>query len=102
MDDANAPELLSLPYLGCCDLRDPLYQRTRQFVLSSGDPLFFTGRAATGVGSPHTGLEKIWPICMGIILRALTSLDDREILQCLKWLRDTARHGLHPRVLRRE
>jgi hypothetical protein len=26
---------------------------------------------------------------MGIILRALTSIDDREILQCLKWLRDT-------------
>ena len=87
MDDANAPGLLSLPYLGCCNLRDPLYQRTRQFVLSSSNPYFFTGTAATGVGSPHTGLEKIWP--MGIILRALTSVDDREILQCLKWLRDT-------------
>jgi uncharacterized protein len=87
MDDANAPGLLSLPYLGCCDLRDPLYQPTRQFVLSSSNPYFFTGKAATGVGSPHTGLEKIWP--MGIILRALTSVDDREILQCLKWLRDT-------------
>jgi len=87
MDDANAPGLVSLPYLGCCDLRDPLYQRTRQFVLSSSNPYFFTGTAATGVGSPHTGIEKIWP--MGIILRALTSIDDREILQCLKWLRDT-------------
>jgi hypothetical protein len=87
MDDANAPGLVSLPFLGCCDLRDPLYQRTRRFVLSSSNPYFFTGTAATGAGSPHTGPGAIWP--MGIILRALTSVDDREILQCLKWLRDT-------------
>ncbi len=87
MDDANAPGLVSLPTLGCCDLHDPLYQRTRKFVLSSSNPYFFTGTAASGVGSPHTGLKSIWP--MGIILRALTSIDDREILQCLKWLRDT-------------
>ena len=26
---------------------------------------------------------------MGIILRALTSTDDNEIRQCLRWLRDT-------------
>jgi uncharacterized protein len=87
MDDANAPGLVSLPTLGCCNVRDPLYQRTRQFVLSNSNPYFFTGTAAKGVGSPHTGLKNIWP--MGIILRALTSVDDREILQCLKWLRDT-------------
>lgn len=87
MDDANAPGLVSLPTLGCCDLRDPLYQRTRKFVLSNSNPYFFTGTAATGVGSPHTGIGMIWP--MGIILRALTSIDDREILQCLKWLRNT-------------
>lgn len=29
MDDANIPGLLSLPYLGCCRLDDPVYQRTR-------------------------------------------------------------------------
>lgn len=95
MDDANAPGLLSLPYLGCCDLRDPLYRRTRQFALSGSNPYFFTGTAADGVGSPHTGVGKAWP--MGIILRALTSIDDREILQCLKWLRDTTAgtHFIH-------
>ncbi len=87
MDDANAPGLLSLPYLNCCSVNDPLYQRTRKFVLSDANPYFFTGSAASGVGSPHTGLDYIWP--MGIIMRALTSTDDREIVQCLKWLRDT-------------
>jgi hypothetical protein len=87
MDDANAPGLLSLPYLGCCDMRDALYQRTRQFVLSGSNPYFFKGSAAQGSGSPHTGTGKIWP--MGIVLRALTSTDDRETVQCLHWLRDT-------------
>jgi len=87
MDDANAPGLLSLPYLECCSLSDPVYQRTRSFVLSGDNPWFFRGSAAEGAGSPHTGAGYIWP--MGIILRALTSSDDKEILQCLRWLRNT-------------
>lgn len=87
MDDANAPGLLSLPYLGCCRVDDPRYQRTRKFALSESNPYFFEGNAASGVGSPHTGLGHIWP--MGIIMRALTSTDEQEIAQCLKWLRDT-------------
>ena len=29
----------------------------------------------------------IWP--MGIMYRVLTSLDEQEIRQCLRWLRDT-------------
>jgi len=87
MDDANAPSLLSLPYLGVCDARDPLYQRTRQFVLGGSNPYFFKGTAAEGVGGPHIGLGQIWPL--GITLRALTSNDDTEIATCLRWLRDT-------------
>ena len=87
MDDANAPGLLSLPYLDCCDIADPAYQRTRRFVLSRDNPYFFHGTAAQGVGSPHTGLGQIWP--MSILMRALTSTDDMEIRQCLRWLRDT-------------
>ncbi|MGH9608010.1 MAG: glycoside hydrolase family 125 protein [Terracidiphilus sp.] len=87
MDDANAPGLLSLPYLECCDLNDPIYQRTRQFAVSPSNPYFFQGTAAQGIGSPHTGLGKIWPL--SIILRALTSNDDNEITMCVKWLRDT-------------
>jgi meiotically up-regulated gene 157 (Mug157) protein len=87
MDDANAPGLLSLPYLECCDAADPLYQRTRQFVLSGAKPYFFRGKAAEGVGWPHIEMGQIWPI--SIILRALTSTDDKEIGMCVRWLRNT-------------
>jgi meiotically up-regulated gene 157 (Mug157) protein len=88
IDDANAPGLLSLPYLGYCSLTDATYMRTRAFVLSRSNPYWFRGSAASGVGSPHTGLGYIWPL--GITLRALTSTDDQEIVQCLKWLRNTS------------
>jgi meiotically up-regulated gene 157 (Mug157) protein len=87
MDDANAPGLLSLPYLGCCSIDDPIYRRSRQFVQSDANPYFFRGTAAEGVGGPHIGLNMIWP--MSIIMRALTSTDDAEIRQCLRWLRNT-------------
>lgn len=90
MDDANAPGLLSLAYLKCCSVNDPMYKRTRAFVLSDSNPYFFKGKAASGVGSPHTGIGYIWP--MGIIIRAFTSTDDQEIVQCLRWLRDTTAH----------
>jgi meiotically up-regulated gene 157 (Mug157) protein len=87
MDDANAPSLLSLPYLGCCDRNDPVYQRTRELVWSERNPYFFKGRAAEGIGGPHEGLRMIWP--MPIILYAQTSNDPAQIRQCLAWLRNT-------------
>ena len=87
MDDANIPGLLSLPYLGCCALDDPVYQATRRRALSESNPYFFRGTAAKGIGGPHEGLNMIWP--MAIITRALTSTDDGEIRQCLLWLKTT-------------
>lgn len=90
MDDANAPGLLSMAYLKCCSVDDPLYKRTRAFVLSDSNPYFFQGTAASGVGSPHTGMGYIWP--MGIIVRAFTSTNDQEVVQCLRWLRNTTAH----------
>lgn len=87
MDDANAPGLLSLPYLGCCNIGDPVYQRTRARVLSPANPYFFEGKAASGIGGPHEGLNMIWP--MSIIMRALTSRNDSETIQCLRWLKAT-------------
>ncbi|WP_430387905.1 glycoside hydrolase family 125 protein [Dyella sp. 20L07] len=87
MDDANAPGLLSLPYLGCCDRAEPIYQRTRERVWSAHNPYFFKGSAAEGIGGPHEGLRMIWP--MSIVMYAQTSSDPAQIRQCLRWLRDT-------------
>jgi uncharacterized protein len=87
IDDADAPGLVTLSYLESCTLVDPLYRRTRRFALSDSNPYFCRGKAAVGVGSPHEGINTIWP--MSITYRALTATDDREIHQCLLWLRDT-------------
>lgn len=87
MDDANVPSLLSLAYLGIHHPSDDIYQRTREFVLSSDNPWYIRGQAGEGIGSPHTGKENIWP--MSVIMRALTSRRDEEILFCLKQLVDT-------------
>jgi hypothetical protein len=96
MDDANAPGLVSLDYLGCVAASDrALYQRSRAFALSDANPYFFRGSAAEGVGGPHIGLGYIWP--MSILMRAMTATEDAEIRQCLRWLRDTTAgtHFMH-------
>ena len=87
MDDANAPGLLSLPFLGCCSASDPLYQRSRGFALSSDNPYFFRGKAGEGIGGPHIGLGYIWP--MSIMMQAFTTSDAAEIRSCLYTLRNT-------------
>ena len=87
MDDANVPSLMSLAYLGIHQPGDEIYKNTRKFLLSENNPYFLKGKAAEGQASPHTGKESIWP--MGIILRAMTSTDDREIVNCLKMLKTT-------------
>ncbi|SCV68737.1 BQ2448_858 [Microbotryum intermedium] len=84
-DDANLPSLLSLPFLGYCDNTLPLYVSTRSLVLSPRNKWFFCGSAGTGIGGMHLGLNFIWP--MSIIMRALTSDDDHEILECLDMLK---------------
>ena len=87
MDDANVPSLLALPYLGAATTDDPLYQSTRRLILSDDNPYFFRGTAGEGIGGPHVGLDMIWPL--GITMRALTSIDDAEILYCLGMLKTT-------------
>jgi meiotically up-regulated gene 157 (Mug157) protein len=87
MDDANVPSLLSLPYVGSCAPGDPLYRASRAFVLSEDDMYFYSGRAAKGLGGPHSGLNMIWPL--GLIIQAITSEDDREIAACLAALKST-------------
>lgn len=85
MDDANIPCLLALPYLGCIKADDEIYLNTRRFILSRDNPWYFEGKIAAGIGGPHVGEDMIWP--MSIIMRAMTSNDDNEIIQCLKWLK---------------
>jgi len=87
MDDANVPSLMSLAYIGACKTTDPIYSQTRRFLLSDSNPYFLKGKAAEGQASPHTGKVRIWP--MGIILRAMTSTDQTEIVQCIRWLKGT-------------
>ena len=87
MDDAGMPGLLAMPYLGSVAATDPVYRNTRAFSLSEDNPFFYRGTAAEGLGSPHAGLGMIWPL--GIIGRALTSSDEKEIAGCLAALKGT-------------
>lgn len=87
IDDADAPGLVTLAYLESCTLEDPLYQRTRQFALSDSNPYYCHGNAGEGVGSPHEGIDTIWP--MSITYRAITANNEQEIRHCLRMLRDT-------------
>ena len=84
MDDANLPSLLGLPLFGFTDMKDQLYLNTRALLLSDSNPYFFHGSAGEGIGGPHVGPGRIWP--MSIIVRALTSDDDQEISTCLATL----------------
>jgi meiotically up-regulated gene 157 (Mug157) protein len=87
MDDANVPNLLALPFLGCVSVNDPIYQNTRRLVLSLANPYFFRGKVAEGIGGPHIGFDYIWP--MSLIMRASTSTDSDEIAYCIQTLRNT-------------
>ncbi|GDX24865.1 hypothetical protein LBMAG10_15300 [Actinomycetes bacterium] len=84
MDDANVPNLLSLPFLGVCAVSDETYQATRGYILSPDNPYYFSGSVGSGIGSPHTGDGTIWPI--SLIIQASTSNNDQEILDCLRVL----------------
>lgn len=87
MDDANSPSLLSAPYLGYVKPDNEIYQNTRKFILSHSNPWYFEGSAAKGIGSPHTGTDKIWHISLA--MQALTSTDDEEIKECIRMLTTT-------------
>jgi meiotically up-regulated gene 157 (Mug157) protein len=87
MDDANSPNLLSIPFLGYRDISDPIYRNTRKFILSEDNPYYYKGTAATGIGSPHTPSGNVWP--MSIVMQALTSDNHHEITDCLNILAHT-------------
>jgi meiotically up-regulated gene 157 (Mug157) protein len=87
MDDANVPNVLSIPYIGYKQVDDPVYQSSRKFSLSHHNPWFNEGKCAKGIGGPHVGENKIWPL--GLVMQALTSSNDEEIIYCLATLKRT-------------
>ncbi len=87
MDDAGTPSLLSMPYLGYCVPDDPTYLRTRQFILSTENPFYFEGEAASGMGSPHTPPCYVWH--MGLSMQGLTASTNEEMLAMIDMLEAT-------------
>ena len=76
MDDANVPSLLSIPYLGYCDIEDEIYQATRNLLLSKKNPYFYQGTHSMGIGSSHTEEGWVWPIALAV--QGLTTKDKAE------------------------
>ena len=75
MDDANVPSLLSIPLLGWTGYNKTIYANTRKRLLNAAtNEYYFEGIELQGIGSPHTGPEKVWPLA--IIVRALTAGDN--------------------------
>jgi len=95
MDDANIPSLLSIPYFGYLSADDQVYQDTRRFVLSNRNPYFYSGKYASGIGSPHTPGGYVWPL--SLIMQALTSRDPAEINRVMGYIgaSDVGDHRLH-------
>ncbi|RED47469.1 glycoside hydrolase family 125 protein [Seonamhaeicola aphaedonensis] len=88
IDDPNIPSLIAMKYLMSEQYYDlEAYKNTRTYLLSDDNPYYFKGKAGEGQGGPHAGLDTIWP--MGIILRAMTSDSDSEIVWCVKQLMNT-------------
>lgn len=82
MDDANIPSLLSMPYYEYPYIDKQVYQNTRERILSPKNPYYFEGKVLKGVGSPHTPKDRVWPL--SLIIRALTSNDEAEIIDNVK------------------
>lgn len=97
MEDPNVPGFLSLSYLGLEE--DGILRNTIEFALSprtailEGNPYFYAGDKYQGVGSPHTGADKIWPL--SIMMRAMRSDNDEEIRMCLNMLKEVATPSGH-------
>ena len=92
MDDANVPSLLSMEYLGYKGDKKTM-ENTRKFILSEANPYYYTGKYASGVGSPHTPSNYIWHIALAVQgLTAKTIEEKEQILQTL--VNTTANTGM--------
>lgn len=87
MDDAGTPGLLSITYLGYTTPDDPIYQNTRRFALSKQNLFYYEGKAAKGIGSPHTPPGYIWH--MALSMQGLTAEGKEERLEMIRVLEAT-------------
>lgn len=87
MDDANVPSLLSLPWLEAPGVDEEIWRNTRAFVLSRNNPYYYEGKAARGIGSPHTPGKNVWPIAL--TMQGLTSREEQEREELLAVLTET-------------
>lgn len=93
MDDANLPSLLALPLLGFTDANNDVYKNTRKMILQKkGNPYYLTGEDFSGIGGPHVGFQHAWP--MSVLVQAMTSESDDEIMKCLGSVKNVSRNGL--------
>ncbi|PVI03563.1 glycoside hydrolase family 125 protein [Periconia macrospinosa] len=93
MDDANLPSLLALPLLGFVSADDEIYKNTRKMILEKkGNPYYLTGEDFWGIGGPHVGPRHAWP--MSVLIQAMTSDSDAEIMKCLSAVKNVSRNGL--------
>jgi meiotically up-regulated gene 157 (Mug157) protein len=93
MDDANLPSLLALPLLGFVDANNEVYKNTRKMILDSqGNPYYLVGDDFNGIGGPHIGYRHAWP--MSVLVQAMTSEDDDEIMNCLGAVKNVSKNGL--------
>ncbi|KAF1955735.1 hypothetical protein CC80DRAFT_473554 [Byssothecium circinans] len=93
MDDANLPSLLALPLLGFVSADDEVYKNTRKMILQKqGNPYYLTGYDFWGIGGPHVGLQHAWP--MSVLVQAMTSDSDDEIMKCLGAVKNVSQNGL--------
>jgi len=84
MDEPRYPSLLSLPFFGFCDYKDEIYLNTRKRILSSKNPYYIEGKYGNGESSAHS--FRNYNSSLFTIMRGITSLDKKEIEECLNLL----------------
>jgi meiotically up-regulated gene 157 (Mug157) protein len=88
-----------MPYIGYCDKSDERYRSTREMVLSDRNPYYYKGSVLTGVGSPHTPQNQVWP--MSLCMQGITSDSEEEKTAILEMLMrsDADTNLMHESVL---
>ena len=58
----------------------------------AGNPYYLTGQAIEAIGGPHVGVTHAWP--MSLLVQAMTSDSDKEIMRLLESVKATGSLGL--------